>query len=88
MSAYNESNQAEKQAVEDALEALMSKDHDTNVVITGFIVQAVGVSATDDRDLILYTGKTGQSGIVTMGLLSYMNYNAEGVTFDTFEEDS
>lgn len=76
-----------KAALETALEAHLSDEHDMPAMLTGYILQAVGNSAYDDRDLLCYTGKTGQSGVITLGLLSYIQANAEGVTFDAEDDD-
>jgi hypothetical protein len=70
-----------KAAVEKALEAHMADEHEMPIVLTGYILQAVGQSVHDERDLLCYFGLTGQSGVVTQGLLSYIDYNATGITF-------
>lgn len=75
---------AEKAATEKleaALEELMSVTHGDNVLLTGYIFQAVGVSAEDSRDLLTYQGKEGQSGVVTLGLQGYLNSNVDMIVF-------
>jgi hypothetical protein len=74
-------------SVEKAIEAhLADENGDPSIILTGFILQAAGQGLSDDRTSIVYCGKPGQSGVVTLGLLAYMTYNAEGVTFDAAEE--
>ena len=83
------SNPAEVAAVaklEAALEELMSVTHEDNVLLTGYILQAVGSSATDERDLLTYKGKEAQSGVVTQGLLQYLTANADMLTFGDDDE--
>jgi hypothetical protein len=76
-----------KAAVEKALEAHMADEHEMQTVLTGYILQAVGQSVHDDRDLLCYCGLTGQSGVVTQGLLAYIDYNATGLTFGDIDDD-
>lgn len=77
---------AEKAAMDAAIEALMSKEHGQNVLLTGYVIQAVGVSAEDDRDLLSYTGKTGQSSVTTLGLLAYINANVEEIVWGDLDD--
>jgi len=75
-------SEATKKALEAALESHMSDEHGMNIMLTGYILQGCGSSAEDDRDLLVYCGKEGQSGIVTQGLLNYIDYNVQGQTFE------
>lgn len=72
--------------LEIALEKLMAVTHHDSVVLTGYIVQAVGVSPNDDRDLLTYKGKEGQSGVLSQGLLQYINANVDAMTWGGDDE--
>lgn len=72
---------AATEKLEAALEELMSVTHGNNIVLTGYILQAVGVSAEDERDQLTYKAKEGQSGIVTTGLQTYLNANVDMIVF-------
>lgn len=67
--------------LEAAIEELMSVTHGNNVVLTGYILQAFGSSAEDERDLLTYKGKEAQSGVVTVGLQAYLNNNVDIMVF-------
>ena len=79
---------ATKKAIENAIEAHMAEEHDMSVMLTGYILQAMGSSAEDNRDLLLHCGLEGQSSIVSLGLLTYIDYNVNGLIFDSVDEET
>jgi hypothetical protein len=81
-------SEATKEALDRAVEAhLASECGDELVQLTGYILQSVGSSVKTDMEPLVYCGLSGQSGVVTLGLLQYMQYNAEGVTFEGGDDD-
>lgn len=76
-----------KRVMEDAIEAHMIDEYDESAMLNGYILQASGSIISDDRQALIYCGKGNQSGVTTMGLLAYINYNAEGVSFAGDDED-
>lgn len=78
---------ATKRVMEDAIEAHLSDEYEERALLDGYILQASGSVLSDNRTALIYSGKGGQSGVTTMGLLAYINYNAEGVSFDQDGDD-
>jgi hypothetical protein len=78
---------ATKRVMEDAIEAHLSDEYEESAMLNGYILQASGSVISDDRTALIYCGKGNQSGVTTMGLLAYINYNAEGVSFNGGDED-
>jgi hypothetical protein len=77
-----------KAKMEEAIEAHLADEcADPMAQLTGYLLQAQGSSVETNQTPLIYTCMEGQSGVVTLGLLAYMQYNAEGVTFDPYHGD-
>ncbi len=76
-----------KADLERAIEAHLASEHDDGAaILTGYIVQAVGQGMSDERDLLMYTGKTGQSSVTTLGLLAHIEANVEEIVWGDHDE--
>lgn len=71
-----------KAEMEKAIEKLMSLAHEQNIILTGFILQAEGMSATDDVKLLISSSMTDQSSVTSLGLLAILDRNVHIQAFE------
>lgn len=76
---------AAKEDMERAIERYISVCHSTTVMLEGYIIEAMGQSPSEDRPLLVYAAKTGQNGVITAGLSSYLSDNVQDALF--FNQD-
>jgi hypothetical protein len=74
-----------KEKLEAAIQAHLADEFDGSVMLTGYIMQAGGSTAASEKSPLIYCAMDSQSGVTTMGLLAYANYNAESESFDGLE---
>jgi hypothetical protein len=80
-----------KADLEEAIAAHISDEFGETTMLTGWILQACGQTASDTRWSNIYTGMTGMSMIVANGLLAYINDRVQSLSqfgeWDSTDED-